>query len=210
MILISVFISLVPLFFKTEIPNFLIVEHIIFGIFATDYVLRWIVADLKIKKGKASFFIYPVTFWAIIDFISLLPLLGLLNPAFVLLRIIRVFRIFRIFKGLRYSRHIYMIARVIKNSKGILLVLAMIAGLYIVISALVIFNIEPQTFDSFFDAIYWAVTALTTVGYGDIFPVTTGGKIISMISSIMGVAVIAMPSGVITAGFMTELNKNKQ
>ena len=81
-----------------------------------------------------------------------------------------------------------------------------IAGAYILISALIIFNVEPQSFDTFFDAIYWATVSLTTVGYGDIYPVTTIGRIITMISSVFGIAIIAMPAGIITAGILDELN----
>ena len=82
-----------------------------------------------------------------------------------------------------------------------------LAAAYVMISALVIFNAEPDTFDSFFDAIYWATVSLTTMGYGDIYPVTTIGRIITMVSSVFGIAIIALPSGIITAGLMEEINK---
>ena len=68
---------------------------------------------------------------------------------------------------------------------------------------------EPaDNFPTFFDALYWATTALTTVGYGDIYPATQIGRFISMVSSLLGIAVIAMPAGIVTAGFMEELNKD--
>lgn len=69
-------------------------------------------------------------------------------------------------------------------------------------------TIVPDSFGNFFDAIYWATVSLTTVGYGDIYPVTVIGRIVTMISSIFGIAIIALPSGIITAGFMDELNSN--
>ncbi|MCD7843371.1 MAG: potassium channel family protein, partial [Clostridiales bacterium] len=78
---------------------------------------------------------------------------------------------------------------------------------YVLISALIVFNVEPDTFDTFFDAIYWATVSLTTVGYGDIYPVTVIGKIVAMMSSFIGIAIIALPSGIITAGYMSELSK---
>lgn len=78
---------------------------------------------------------------------------------------------------------------------------------YILVSALVIYNVEPESFKTFFDAIYWATISLTTVGYGDIYPVTTIGRIVTMISSAFGIAIIALPSGVITAGYLAEINK---
>jgi len=79
------------------------------------------------------------------------------------------------------------------------------------------FNVEPQmnpvtgepTFKSFFDALYWATVTLTTVGYGDVCPVTSIGRFVSMISSLFGVAIIALPSGVITASYLDELRKGK-
>jgi hydroxymethylpyrimidine pyrophosphatase-like HAD family hydrolase len=71
--------------------------------------------------------------------------------------------------------------------------------------ALVIFNVEPNTFHTFFDAIYWATISLTTVGYGDIYPVTTLGRMITMVSSFMGIPIVALPAGIITAGYMKEI-----
>ena len=75
------------------------------------------------------------------------------------------------------------------------------------VSALVVFNVEPDSFSNFFDAVYWATVSLTTVGYGDIYPVTTIGRIITMLSSIFGIAIVALPAGIITAGYMNELRK---
>ena len=80
-----------------------------------------------------------------------------------------------------------------------------VAGLavgYMLISALVIFNVEPDTFNTFYDAVYWSAVSLTTIGYGDICPTTEIGKVITMISSFLGIAVIALPSGIITASLL--------
>lgn len=113
------------------------------------------------------------------------------------------------FKAFRYSKSITIIAKVIKNSKNALLAVCTLAIGYILVSALVIFNVEADSFDTFFDAIYWATVSLTTVGYGDIYPITTAGRIITMISSIFGIAVVALPAGIITAGYMDALNSEK-
>ena len=86
---------------------------------------------------------------------------------------------------------------------------ATMAIAYILISALVIYNVEPESFETFFDAIYWATISLTTVGYGDIYPITTIGRIVTMISSAFGIAIIALPSGVITAGYLAEISKGE-
>ena len=79
---------------------------------------------------------------------------------------------------------------------------------YIFLSALIMFSVEPASFDTFFDAIYWSVVTLTTVGYGDIYPVSDLGRVFSMISSFIGIAIVALPTGIITAGCMNELHNN--
>ena len=76
------------------------------------------------------------------------------------------------------------------------------------ITALLIFNVEPETFDTFFDAVNWATVSVTTMGYGDIYATTTIGQIITMISAIFGIAIIALPVGIITAGYMDEIRGN--
>ena len=97
-----------------------------------------------------------------------------------------------------------------KKSKDALMAVCVLAFGYILISALVIYNVEPDTFDNFFDAFYWATVSLTTVGYGDIYPVSVLGRIITMISSIFGIAIVALPAGIITAGYMSEIEgRNK-
>ena len=134
----------------------------------------------------------------------------MLNSGFKLFRLFRVIkalRVFRIFKAMRYSKNITVIISVIKESKDALIAVASLALAYIVISALVIFNVEPDSFNSFFVLFYCATVSLTTVGYGDIYPVTIAGRFIAMISSIFGIAVVALPAGIITAGYMRALSE---
>ena len=116
----------------------------------------------------------------------------------------------RTFKFLRYTKNFEIIVNVFKKQKRILMAVATTAAAYVLISALAIYNVEPESFDTFFDAVYWATISLTTVGYGDIYPVTTVGRIVTMVSSVFGIAVIALPSGVITAGYLDEVNKKDQ
>jgi voltage-gated potassium channel len=118
-------------------------------------------------------------------------------------------RVLRVFKAMRYSRSFEIIGNVTRSSKESLIAVCALAGGYILISALVVFNVEPDSFGSFFDAIYWATVSLTTVGYGDIYPVSTMGRIITMASSIFGIAIVALPAGIITAGYMNEINKDR-
>ena len=150
---------------------------------------------------------------AIIDLISILPSLTVINSGFKVLRVlrmIRAFRIFRVFKTFRYSKSFEIIGNVLRSSKEQLLAVCALAGGYILISALIIFNVEPDSFGNFFDAIYWATVSLTTVGYGDIYPVSTMGRVITMLSSILGIAIVALPAGIITAGYMKELEKRTE
>lgn len=101
-----------------------------------------------------------------------------------------------------------MLKNVFVAQKGSLFIVLVLAIGYIFVSALVIFQTEPDTFGNFFDAIYWATISLTTVGYGDIFATSTAGRIITMISALMGIAIVALPAGIITAGYMEELDKD--
>ena len=172
-----------------------------------------ITADLKLNKSVLSFFTYPITPLAIIDLLSILPSLTNLNSSFKLLklfRLLRALKVLRTFKFLRYSKSFEIIVSVFKKQKRVLSAVATMAIAYVLVSALVIYNVEPESFGSFFDAIYWATVSLTTVGYGDIYPVTTIGRIVTMISSVFGIAIIALPSGVITAGYLSEVNKENE
>lgn len=212
--IVAIVVSLIPLAFKTDTPLFQITDKITVAIFIIDYFLRWLTADYKFNKsGVASFAKYPFSIMAIIDLISILPSLTVINSGFKVLRVlrmIRAFRIFRVFKTFRYSKSFEIIGNVLRSSKEQLLAVCALAGGYILISALIIFNVEPDSFGNFFDAIYWATVSLTTVGYGDIYPVSTMGRVITMLSSILGIAIVALPAGIITAGYMKELEKRTE
>ncbi len=203
--------SLLPLAFKQDTIAFVVIDRIAVTIFIIDYLLRLCTADFKYgRKSISSFVRYPFSFMAIIDLLSILPSVTVLNSSFKLLRIlrlIRAFRVFRVFKVLRYSKSFRIIISVFKRQRASLLAVVTLAFAYIIISALIIFNVEPDSFNSFFDAVYWATVSLTTMGYGDIYPVTTVGRTVTMVSSIFGIAIVALPAGIITAGYMNEINK---
>lgn len=197
--------SLLPLCFKESSPILETIEYACVLVFIVDYLARWATADLKLGKGALSFLIYPFTPMAIIDLASILPVFNALNDALRTLRVLRLFRALRAFKLIRYSKSASAIATVFEKQREALLAVLCLAIGYILVSALVIFNVEPNTFNTFFDAVYWAVVSLTTVGYGDLYPTSDVGRTIAMISSLMGVAVVALPSGIITAGMLDEL-----
>lgn len=222
--LCTILLSLVPLTVRKITPTLLWIDCAAALIFLADYILRLITADLKLKKSAAPFLRYPFTPMAIIDLLSMLPSvlliagsLGLIHliplfhtfKIFKLLRLFRGFRVLRIFKVFRYSRNFVIIARVLKEQRNVLAAVGVMAVGYVFVSALIMYNVEPSTFPTFLDALYWATVSLTTIGYGDFAPVTAVGKLITMCSSVLGVAVIALPAGVITAGYMAEISKDK-
>lgn len=211
--LFMIMASIVPLMFIENYPIFRIIEIVTVTAFIIDYILRWYTSPIRFGKGIKSYFIYPFTPMAIIDLCSILPGLNLVNPSFKLFRLTRLLKIIRLLKITRYSSKISMFINVLKKERHVLFAVMLLAIFYIFITALIMFNVEPhinrqtgqETFHSFFDALYWATVTLTTVGYGDICPVTEVGRLVSMLSSLFGVAIIALPSGVITASYLEEL-----
>ena len=218
LMLVAILVSVVPLMFVEEYAVFRVIEIVTVSIFIVDYILRWITADYRLQKGGWSFVIYPFTAWAVIDLLSILPALSLINRGFKILRITRLLRILRLFKLIRYSDKIEVLGKVVRKEKGVLLTVLGIAIFYVFVTALIMFNVEPHvnpvtgatTFATFFDALYWATVTLTTVGYGDMIPATDIGRFVSMLSSLFGVAIIALPSGVITASYLEELRNLKK
>lgn len=218
--MLMVVVSIIPLVFKEQTKLFLIFDRVSVSAFIIDYVLRWITEDIKHPQRKPflSFAAYPFSAMAIVDLLSILPSIGIMNRGLKVFRIVRLFKLTRIFRFLRYSKRIEILIKVIKKERHVLLTVLGIAAFYIFITALIMFNVELNktsedgvvVFDTFFDALYWATTTLTTVGYGDVYPVSDFGRAVSMLSSLFGVAVIALPSGVITASYLDELRKNKK
>lgn len=209
--LTAIVVSIIPLMFRGEARWMAICDVASCSLFVIDYFLRWIVAD-KIMKKPYSFVIYPFSFMAIIDLVSILPALSLLNPSFKLFRIARLVRILRVIRFIRYYKPLQIMITVIRKEASTLMTVLVFSLFYIFVTALIMFNAEQpineageMVFEDFFDSLYWAACTLTTVGYGDICPVTDVGRVIGMISAIVGVAIIALPSGIITAAYLEEL-----
>ena len=191
LMLVAIFVSIVPLMFASEHPVFQYFEIVTVALFIIDYFLRWITADFRSGKGKLSFLLYPFTAWAIIDLLSILPALSILSRGFKIFRITRILKVLRLFKFFRYTNKVQVLGRVIRKEKKVLFTVLGIAIFYVFLTALIMFNAEPHfnpntgkpTFSDFFDALYWATVTLTTVGYGDLTPVTDIGRFVSMLSS---------------------------
>ncbi len=210
LMIIAVVLGIVPLMFRDEHIYFHNFEVFCCSLFVFDYIINWLTIDYSRNKkgGLKSFLFYPFTAWAIIDLLTILPLFNIFNKGFLTLRLIKVARILRILRLFKKSQHLSIIVTVIRSELVVLSNVLFLCVVYIFISALIMFNFE-YNIDDFLDALYWATTALTTVGYGDICPSSDIGKIISMISSLFGIAVVALPAGIITARYLDELNSRR-
>lgn len=205
------FSSIVPLMFRPQDTGpelafaMNMVDVVTVYILFLDYILRWMTHDIKTgKKGWKEFAKYPFTPLAIIDLLAILPSLGVLPETFKFLRVLRVTKMFR------YSKNLTIVANVFRSERNTLLSVLVVALVYVFVSGLVMFVNEPDNFSNFFNALYWATTALTTVGYGDLYPVTDLGKLISMVSSLFGIAIIALPAGIITGGFLEQIRQCRE
>ena len=219
LMLVAIVIGILPLMFREQYRIFWCFDLVSGCCFIIDYLLRWLTVDLNSKKNRLmAFLLYPFTPMAIIDLLSILPTVNMLNPTFKVMRVSRLLKVLRVIKFVRYYEPLEIILAVIRRQKKILYTVLSLAVFYIFITALIMFNAEedinPETgaylFDNFFDAFYWAACTLTTVGYGDLYPISDVGRAISIISSMVGIAIIALPSGIITAGYMDEINSRKQ
>ena len=181
-----------------------IVETVTVIIFTAEYLLRLSVTDKKLK------FIF--SFYGLIDLLAILPFYVAKGVDLRSIRIFRLFRLFRIFKVLRYSKAIQRFRKAFTSVKEEL-VLYMIATVFLLyISAVGIYyfenSIQPEKFKSIFDGLWWATATLTTVGYGDVYPITVGGKIFTFIILLIGLGIVAVPAGLI-ASALTETDRDK-
>lgn len=177
---------------------FLIVDWVFFVLFAMEYILRIYIAPRKRD------FIF--SFYGVIDFLAILPSLFLV-PGFRVLRILRFLRVFRIFKATRFILAVDRLTEALNEIKRELLALAILSLMLVYLAACGIYYFErkaqPEAFGSILDSMWWAVVTLTTVGYGDVYPSTPGGKIFTALVTLVGVGLIAIPSGLL-ASALTE------
>lgn len=215
---LAIFVSIIPLMFRGHNVIFTTIESVVTILFVIDYILRWLTADLRSKKkGIWAFVLYPFTLIAIIDLITILPAISYVNDSLRVLRTWRLLRILRIAKVFKYYEPLQIVLEVFRKKAPVLMTVVGFALFYIFVTALFMFNVEqsvnPKTgelfFDDFFDALYWSTCTLTTVGYGDIYPISDIGRVVSMISALVGIAIVALPSGIITAGYMEEVQERK-
>ncbi len=192
------------------------VRNIIMPLFVLEYVLRMYASGSReAYKGLVGKLKYAKTPYAIIDLLSILPYI-LLNTGFnsAFIRSLRLLRIFRLFRVKKYATFIQQMRKITNNLKEELLVLLFYTAVLLVILSFAIYELEhsaqPEVFTNVFQTMWWAVATLTTVGYGDMYPVTALGKIITAFITIIGIAFVAIPGGMFASEFMSEINKDKK
>jgi len=184
-------------------------------VFTAEYVLRiWSCnADDKysgIIRGRIRFAFTPM---ALIDLLAILPfyLPMVLRLDLRFMRALRLFRFVRILKIGRYSDAITMFGRAIKSKKEELVLSVVIVLLLLVVSSSMMYFVEnqaqPDAFSSIPEAMWWGIATLTTVGYGDVYPVTTVGRILGGIIALLGIAMFALPTGILSSAFTEQIHR---
>lgn len=188
------------------------IEIVSVVIFTVEYLLRIWSADLKYPNLPPALarLRFMVTFTAIIDLVSLLPsYISVISANFMVLRMLRVLRLLRAFKLNRYTHALRDIADVFKKKASQLISSMLVVAFLMLISAVLMYDAEheaqPEVFENAFSGLWWAIVTVTTVGYGDVHPITVIGRVMGSIIAILGIALIAVPTGIITAGFSEQI-----
>lgn len=193
-----------------------IVETVSVVIFTIEYILRLWVADLsypELSPFRARLK-YIRSFAAVIDLVSLLPsFISAMSANFMVLRMLRVLRLLRAFKLNRYTHALRDIGEVFRKKASQLISSMLVVSFLMVISSVLMYDAEheaqPEVFDNALSGLWWAIATLTTVGYGDIYPVTAVGRVMSAIIALLGIGLVAVPTGIITAGFSEHISQKQ-
>jgi len=175
------------------------------SIFTLEYLLRIYVADSKPK------FIF--SFFGIIDLLAILPFYLSFGIDLRSLRALRFLRLFRILKLVRYNKAMNHFTRAIKSAKEEIFLFIFITLILIYFSAVGIYYFEneaqPEHFSSIFDSLWWAIITLTTVGYGDVYPITLGGKVFTFFILMIGLGIVAIPTGIISSALTKSVDSKE-
>lgn len=187
------------------------------AVFTVEYILRaWVCTENpKFKTPFSGRLHYLITPMAIVDLMAILPFyLPFIFPELRFVRAIRLFRLFRILKMVRYSDALKTFAEVLNLKKEELGVTFFATLILLVVSSSMVYEaeneVQPEAFANIPDAMWWGVVTLTTVGYGDIYPVTPIGKIIGSFVVISGIGLFALPAGILASGFNEVLQRRKE
>ncbi|QDH71702.1 ion transporter [Lysobacter alkalisoli] len=217
-ILASVFIAVVstePMVREFAGPTLLYVEFVFGGIFLVEYMARvWSAGSQSQFSGFLGRVRYMRQPMAVIDLVALAPfLVGLSGPESMILRLVRLLRLLALTKLARYSTAIRLVFESIHSRRFELGFTMLLAACVILVSSAVLYVVEgdgqPEAFGSIPRAAWWSVATLTTVGYGDLVPLTPLGKFFASLTAFAGIGLIAMPTGILAAGFSDALSKAK-
>jgi voltage-gated potassium channel len=187
-------------------------------VFTIEYILRLWSCTIK-EEYKAPFWgriKFMFSFLALVDLFSFLPFyLPMIIPFDLrFLRGLRLFRFIRILKIGRYSEAVRLFGKVLNAKKGELLMAVFAILILLIVSSSLLYFVEheaqPDKFKNIPEAMWWGVVTLTTVGYGDIYPITTLGKFLASIMSLLGIGLFALPAGILSAGFVEEIRAKKE
>lgn len=219
-VLVNIFIALFETF--PQSAPYLTLMHVIEGVtvvfFTIDYILRiwtasYLYRGVSISRARIKF----IFSWAgIVDFLSCVPyyLPFFFAKSAVVLRMFRIIRILRIFRIQHYADPLKAIATVLKKKRGQLLSSIFIVLILMITASLLMYGLEheaqPEVFSNAFSGFWWATNTLLTVGYGDMVPVTLSGKICGVILTFLGVGMVAIPTGILSAGFVAQTEQKKE
>jgi voltage-gated potassium channel len=180
-----------------------ITEIVMVGIFTIEYLLRVFLTPKSVK------FIF--SFYGIIDFLSILPFYITTG---VDLRSLRAFRLLRLFKLFRYTKSIRRMRQALHLAREELMMFTALALILLYLSATGIYYFEqeaqPEKFSSVFQSLWWAICTLTTVGYGDIYPITAGGKVFTFIILMIGLGMVSIPAGIVASSISKAREMEKE
>ena len=193
-------------------------EWLTVAVFSVEYLLRVWTADLKFKedapwRARLRFMISPM---GVIDLLAILPFYLPFFFHFDLrfIRILRITRLLRIFKLSRYTRALSLFTSVFFEKRNELGITLFVMFLLLLMSSTIMYylesDIQPDQFPDIISTFWWSVATLTTVGYGDVYPVTGWGKLVSGVIAILGIGLVALPTGILSAGFIEKIEDNHQ
>jgi len=207
-VIISIFIMSIETFNindKNIITIIFITNILINIIFISDYIVNILLYRNNIRK-------YVLSFNGIIDLLSIIPIMIPSLSYMRTMRTIRLLRIIKLFKNTKLNNTITLFKNTLKDSKDELIMFGFMMGILTYISSYVIYCVEnpvqPDAYKNIFDSFWWSIITLTSIGYGDIFPITVIGKLFTIVLALISMGIVAGPTAIISNALRVSINKN--